>query len=61
MGVRVSVYDMSERQRFLSSVCVCVCRSEYKNMFVYFFAIFELSCVFVFVVRCVKCLTLLLY
>lgn len=25
MGVRVSVYDMSERQRFLSSVCVCVC------------------------------------
>lgn len=58
MGVRVSVYDMSERQRFLSSVCVSV---RVRTCLCIFFAIFELSCVFVFVLWCVKCLTLLLY
>lgn len=54
MGVRVSVYDMSERQRFLSSVCVSV---RVRTCLCIFFAIFELSCVFVFVLWCVKCLT----
>ncbi len=31
MGVRVSVYDMSERQSFLSRVCVCVCVSVIRT------------------------------
>lgn len=59
MGVRVSVYDMSERQRFLSSVCVsvrvrtclCICFLLSLNSLVFF----------VIIVWCVKCLTLLLY
>lgn len=51
MGVRVSVYDMSERQRFLSSLCVsvrartCLC----GFLFWYFF--------FFVLMLCVKCLT----
>jgi len=54
VGVHVSVYDMSERQRFLSRVCVSV---RVKTCLCVFF--FFGNCMFELVLLCVKCLTLL--
>ncbi len=48
--MRVSVYDMSERQSFLSSVCVSVIRTSLSI----YLCVCENGCVFVNVMWCFK-------